>query len=172
MRNQVFFIESSEVCICPECKEKLEYRDKVQRGQKQIGGARKIFMINRMKCTNKSCGKLHRQLTDGMIKFKQYSAEVIEDVIERVITEDDPVDYPCERTMKLWRLWFELNRMQMEGQIRSAGYLLYGFLIGFLRAAESLLEEIRRRISPGWLGMVCRIVINTGGSLRTCPGYG
>ena len=72
------------MCICRECNGLLKYRDKVLRGQKQIGGERKLYMINRLKCTG--CGKLHRQLTDGMVKFKQYAAEVIEDVIDEVIT--------------------------------------------------------------------------------------
>ena len=33
----MFFIENSEVCICRECGSLLKYRDKVLRGQKQIG---------------------------------------------------------------------------------------------------------------------------------------
>ena len=148
----------------------LKYRDKVLRGQKQIGGERKLYMINRLKCTG--CGKLHRQLTDGMVKFKQYAAEVIEDVIEEVITEADPIDYPCEGTMKHWRWWFQYNRDQIEGQMRSAGHRLLGFYDGFLSPMESLLEGIRKRISPGWLGMVCRIVNNSGGDLRTKIEYG
>ena len=89
------------------------------RGQKQIGGERKLYMINRLKCTG--CGKLHRQLTDGMVKFKQYAAEVIEDVIEEVITEADPIDYPCEGTMKHWRWWYQYNRDQMEGRTDAFG---------------------------------------------------
>lgn len=123
-----------------------------------------------MKCTG--CGRLHRQLTDGMVKFKQYAAEAIEDVIDGVISETDPIDYPCDGTMKHWRWWFKYNREQMEGQLRSAGYRLQGFSDGFLKPVESLLEGIRKRICPGWLGMVCRIVNNTGGSLRVKPEYG
>ena len=34
----MFFIESSEVCICPECNGELKYRDKAPRIQKQSGG--------------------------------------------------------------------------------------------------------------------------------------
>ena len=126
-------------------------------------------MINRMECTG--CGRIHRQLTDGMVKFKQYAAEVIEDVIDGVISESDPIDYPCEGTMKHWHWWFGYNKEQMEGQIRSAGYRLQGFSDGFLKPAESLLEEIRKRVSPGWLGMICRIVNNTGGRLMVKPEY-
>ena len=167
MRKSEFFIESEEVCICPECGALLKYRDKVLRGQKQTGGERKWYMINRMKCTNKSCGRLHRQLTDGMVKFKQYSAETIEDVLDEVISEEDGLEYPCEKTMKLWRLWFYHNKAQMEGQIRSAGYRLLDFSDGFLKVQDSLLDELRVRISPGWLGMICRLIYNTGGALRT-----
>lgn len=142
------------------------------RGQKQIGGERKLYMVNRMKCTNVSCGRIHRQLTDGMVEFKQYAAEVIEDVLDGVISESDPIDYPCEGTMKHWRWWFQYNKAQMEGQMRSAGYRLCGFIDGFLKSTESLLEEIRKRISPGWLGAVCRIVNNSGGSLMVYPESG
>lgn len=166
----MFFIESNEVCICPECKGLLKYRDRVLRGQKQTGGERKFYMICRMKCSG--CGKLHRQLTDQMIKFKHYAAEVVEDVIDEVITEADPIDYPCEGTMKNWRWWFQYNREQIEGQILSVGYHLLGFYDGSLNHVGSLLEEIRKRISPGWLGMVCRIVNNSGGALRTKMEYG
>ena len=166
----MFFIESSEVCICPECKEKLKYRDRVLRIQKYEGGEKKIFAINRMKCTG--CGRLHRQLTDGMIKFKHYAAEVIEDVVDDVVSEEDGLEHPCEGTMKHWRWWFQYNKAQMEGQLRSAGYRLCGFAEGFMKPAESLLNGICERISPGWLGMVCRVIYNSGGSLMVSPAIG
>ena len=126
-------------------------------------------MINRLKCTKESCGRLHRQLTDQMIKFKQYAAGVIEDVLDGVISEKDGLEHPCDGTMKHWRWWFEFNRIQMEGQIRSAEYRLHGFDDGFMESVGSLLEEIRKKLSPGWLGTVCRIVNNSGGELRASP---
>lgn len=128
-------------------------------------------MINRLKCTNKSCGKLHRQLTDGMVKFKHYSAETIEDVLDGVISEEDGLEQPCENTMKHWRWWFAHNRIQMEGQIRSAGHGLLDLGDRFLKTGISLLEGIRKRISPGWLGTVCRIIYNSGGVLGTSPSW-
>ena len=126
-------------------------------------------MINRLKCTNESCGKLHRQLTDGMVKFKHYSAEVVEDVLDGIISEEDGLEQPCDNTMKHWRWWFAYNRTQMEGQIRSVGYGIMDLCDGFLKSGFSLLEGIRERISPGWLGTVCRIIYNSGGALRTSP---
>ncbi len=147
----------------------MKYRDKVLRGQKQIGGEREWYMINRLKCTNESCGRLHRQLTDEMVIHKQYAAEVIEDVIDGVVSETDPISDPCDATIRHWRWWFSYNKDQIEGQMRSAGYRHCGFHHGFLKPAESLLEEIRMRISPGWLGVVCRIVNNSGGEIRPSP---
>ncbi|MBR5420179.1 MAG: hypothetical protein IK115_03415, partial [Lachnospiraceae bacterium] len=71
-----------------------------------------------------------------------------------------------------WRWWFSYNRERMEGYIRSAGYRLHGFAGGPGRAGDSMLDRYRERISPGWLGKVCRIVNNIGGSLAVSPGYG
>lgn len=167
-----FYIKSDEVCICPECKSVLKYRDKVLRYQKLIGGERKLYMINRLQCTKEGCRKLHRQLTDGMIKFKQYAAEVIEDVIDGVISEEDGLKNPCDGSMKHWRWWFLYNEEQMEGYLRSASCRLHGFDTGLVKHMGSLLEEIRENISPGWLGKVCRIVNNLGGALRLSPEYG
>ena len=149
----------------------LKYRDRVLRGQKQIGGERKLYKINRMQCTNGGCRKLHRQLTDGMIKFKQYAAEVIEDVIDGVISEEDGLKNPCDGSMKHWRWWFLYNMKQMEGHLRSVEYHLHGFESVEESPRDSLLDKYREEISPGWLGKVCRIVNNIGGSLRAAPGY-
>lgn len=127
-------------------------------------------MINRMKCTR--CGKLHRQLTDRMIKFKQYAAEVIEDVIDGVISEEDGLQNPCDGTMRHWRWWFLYNEEQIEGHLQSAEYRLHDFDNGSAKRMGSLLNKIREDISPGWLGKVCRIVNNIGGDLRLSPKYG
>jgi len=107
-----------------------------------------------------------------MIKFKQYAAEVIEDVIDGVISEEDGLENPSEGTMKHWRWWFMYNKAQMEGHLRSAEYRLHGFESGLSKTSESLLDEIREGISPGWLGKVCRIVNNIGGVLRASPEHG
>ena len=76
----MFFIESEEECICPECKSGLKYRDKVLRIQRYRDSEPKWFAINRLKCTNESCGRIHRQLPDEMVKFKHYSAEDIRNI--------------------------------------------------------------------------------------------
>lgn len=122
-----------------------------------------------MKCTD--CKKIHRQLADFMVPYKQYTGEVIEDVIDGVVSEDDPIDYPCETTMKHWRWWARFNEPQIEGQIRSSAYRFLDFTEQFLKSCEYLLKELKRRISPGWLSAVCRFIYNSGGrlsSVREC----
>lgn len=41
--------------VCPEWKRILKYRDKVLRGQRQIGGKRKPYMLSRLKFWNEGC---------------------------------------------------------------------------------------------------------------------
>lgn len=169
MSNLVFFIESKEECICNECGHRLKYRDKVLRIQRYRDNEPKWFVINRLKCTNESCGKLHRQLPDEMIEFKHYSSEDIEDVIDEVIDENDVEMTPCEATIKHWRWWFQFNKDQMERQLHSVVYRFFDQGFGLSDSKDSLLEEIRKRISPGWLGMCYRIINNSGGIIRTSP---
>lgn len=149
----------------------MVYRDMVKRGQKLVGGDREWYMINRLKCTGDGCGRIHRQLTDSMVPYKQYSGEVVEDVVDDVVTESDPVSYPCEKTMNLWRWWYLVNHTQMEGQLRSAGYRHLDFGSEFLKSGVSLLDELKNRISPEWLMVVTRIFTNTGGRFLTVPAW-
>ena len=58
-----------------------------------------MYMINRLKCTNESCRKIHRQPTDDIVKFKHYCAETIEDVLDDVISEEDGLKQPCQPTI-------------------------------------------------------------------------
>lgn len=141
------------------------YRDMVKRIHRIEGGKTEWYMINRMRCTNEDCRRYHRQLPDCMVKFKHYSSETIEDVLDGVISEEDPLDGPGKQTMQNWREWFRINETNLEGQIRSAGYRILDLGYEFLRSSESLLGKIRESISNGWLGSVCRMVINSGGDL-------
>ena len=167
MRNAEFFVESKEECICPKCKGKLKYRDSVPRIQRYADNEYRWLMVGRYQCTNESCGKLHRVLPDEIIKFKHYSAETIEDVLDEVISEEDGLDHPCDSTMRHWRWWFVYNEQQIEGQLRSAVYRFLEQGYGLLGSMDSLLEAIRKKISPGWLGMCYRIINNSGGCIST-----
>ena len=108
-------------------------------------------------------------MPDFLTPYKHYETEAIEDVRDEVITEDDPIDYPCNITMQRWRGWFEKNKANLDGQIRSAGYRLLDFGAEFLKSTDSLLEELRNRISPGWLSAVVKMIYNSDGRIVPYP---
>lgn len=169
--KKIFFVISEEDATCPECGSPLRRRDKKLRVQKEAGGGRKWFAINRLKCTNDGCRRLHNELPDCMVPYKHYAAEVIEDVLDEVVGPDDPEteNYPCEATMKHWKWWLSRNETNVNGQVRSALHRLLDLEDEFLKSSESLLEELRKRISPGWLATAVRIVWNSGGRLEPRP---
>ena len=122
-------------------------------------------MIERRKCTNESCHRTHRLLPDICIPYKHYDAGVIEDVIDGTLDEDAlcEEDYPCESTIQRWRSWAEKFLCNAEGQIRSAAYRILDLPEEFLWFRKSLLEELKERLSYGWLAAAIRVHINTGG---------
>ena len=125
-----------------------------------------------MKCTNEKCGKLHNELPDCLSPHKHYDTGLIEDVVDEVITADDLEieNYPCEDTMKHWKLWNSLNEVNINGQIKSTTYRFLDFGTEFLQSTDSLLQELRKRISPGWLAVVNRFIYNSGGRIDPSPG--
>ena len=152
-----FLVESNEDSICPICGAPLTTRDHRKRVWKKECGKKSWVMIRRLVCTNKDCNHLHNELPDFLIPYKHYEAQLIEDVIDETITEDDVVemDYPSLMTIKVWTEWFERNISNIDGLIRSAVYRFFEFKDEFLKSKESLLEELRKRICPGWLGLLC-----------------
>ena len=141
------------------------------RVHKEAGGRKSWFAINRLRCSNERCGRLHNELPDCMIPYKHYGSGIIEDVVDEVVGPDDPEteDYPCEATMKHWKWWLSRNESNINGQMRSMAQRLLDLDIGFLKSSESLLEELRRRISPGWLSVVTRFIYNSGGRIEPYP---
>lgn len=171
MRKQIFFITSKEECTCPCCGGRLKYRDHRLRIHKLAGGGKEWYQIRRLKCTDDKCRKLHNELPDCMFPYKHYDAGLIGDVVEGIVSEDDieTEDYPCEGTIKHWKWWMQVNEKNMEGQIRLAAHRFLDFGCGFLKSAGSLLEEIKKRISPGWLRSAARFIYNSGGRIEPHP---
>lgn len=103
--------------------------DRKLRVHKEAGGKKSWFSINRLKCTNKNCGKLHNELPDCMIPYKHYGSEIIEDVVDEVVGPDDieTENYPCEGTMKHWKWWMLYNEANINGQMRSMLHHLLDF---------------------------------------------
>lgn len=168
-RKKIFFVCSKEVLICPICGSRLSLRDHKKRIWKKAGGKRDWLLIERMQCTNENCRKLHNALPDLVVPHKHYESQLIEAVIDGVVTEDylETEDYPCGMTMKRWRAWYQNNKAAAEGQIRQAADRFLDLKEEFLRSTESLLEGIRNRIEIGWLSIMLKILYNSGG--RSIP---
>ena len=147
-------------------QEKKGWADRVLR---KAGGGKVRYKIEVRRCTCDSCGKSNRQLPDVWLPYKQYEADLIEDVIDGVITEDDLIneghDYPCEITLKRWIDWAEKLMVYAEGHIRMTLHRIFELPYSFLASQLSLLEEIQNRIPQGWLKAIVATMINTGGSV-------
>lgn len=122
------------------------------------------MLIERRKCTNKSCHKTHRLLPDISLPYKHYDAGVIEDVIDGTIDEEAlSEEYnPSDSTLQRWRKWAERLMKDLEGHMRSAAYRILEMTEEFLNTRVSLLEGLRERLNYGWLSAAMRIYINTG----------
>jgi hypothetical protein len=136
----------------------------VRRISRKIGGENDWMLIERRKCTNKSCHKTHRLLPDISLPYKHYDAGVIEDVIDGTIDEEAlSEEYnPSESTLQRWRKWAERLMRDLEGHMRSAAYRILEMTEEFLNTRVSLLEGLRERLNYGWLSAAMRIYINTG----------
>lgn len=170
-KRRIFLVISEEDSVCPVCGSPLCRRDKKRRIYKEAGGKVSWFIINRLRCTNDNCRKLHSELPDCIVPYKHYGAEIVEDVIEEVVTSDDieTEDYPCEGTMNHWKWWMSHNEQNINGQMKSMLHRLLDLNVEFLGSRESLLEGLRERISPGWLSAVIRFIYNSGGRIEPCP---
>ena len=134
---------------------------------KQEGGEKSVLRIERMRCTNNGCGRLHNALPDCMVPYKHYACEVIAGVLDGIITPDDTEDedYPCEATMLRWKHWLMVNCLRIEGYLKSIGYCLFGGGGETLESNVSLLETLRS--SNGcWLEAILRMIYNSGGFLE------
>ena len=170
-RTEIFLINSKEEGICPCCGSPLKYRDSRKRVHKIAGGGKECYLIRRLRCSSDKCRRLHNELPDCMCPYKHYDAGLIEDVVDGVVSEEDTEteDYPCEGTMKHWRWWLHRNEKNIEGQIREAAHRFLDLGGKFLKSRASLLEEMKERISPGWLKAASRAIYNSGGRIEPYP---
>lgn len=93
---------SSSTSTCPMCGGKLKPYDKVLRIVRTKGRKTKRVSIRRLRCTE--CGGLHREIPQYICPYKQYEKDVIQGVLEGLITCETLgyEDYPCEMTMRRW----------------------------------------------------------------------
>lgn len=150
----------------------MKRRDKRRRIHRLSGGKTEWYLINRLKCTGENCGRLHNELPECLSPYKHYDTQLIEDVLDGVVSEEDTEceDYPSEQTMNHWRYWLQQNEKHIDGQLKSTGDRLLDLGIEFARFTDSLLKELKKRISPGWLKLINRFLYNTGGGWIPNPG--
>lgn len=88
---------------CPDCGGRLKYYDKVSRILRTKGRSTTYVQIRRLRCVD--CGKVHREIPDYILPYKQYEAEIVNGVVAGLITCETfgYEDYPCEMTMQRWR---------------------------------------------------------------------
>lgn len=101
MKGADFMVKSGEV-FCPKCGGDLKFYDIVTRFIKSKYGVQSRIKIRRLRCIK--CKAVHREIPDGVMAYKQYESEMIQGVVEGIITSDTLgfEDYPCELTMKRW----------------------------------------------------------------------
>lgn len=89
--------------ICPNCGGDLKYYDSVRRIVRMNKRRIKWIKIRRLRCS--TCGCVHRELPSYILPYKQYEAEIIQGVLEDLITCEtfEYEDYPCEVTMIRWK---------------------------------------------------------------------
>lgn len=90
--------------VCPDCGGVLVGYDHVFRTVKTKNGKKSRVRIFRFQC--KSCGKVHRELPEDILPYKQYEKEIVEGVREGLISSEvlGFEDYPSESTMDRWRI--------------------------------------------------------------------
>lgn len=91
-----------ETHTCPDCGRKTMYYDTVQRIRREKRGTKELIAIKRYRCAH--CRKIHRELPETLLPYKQYDKEIIRGVVEGWITSETLgyEDYPCEMTMHRW----------------------------------------------------------------------
>lgn len=160
--KKLFFCgEVKDRTPCPECSEKLKYRDSVLRTFKEEGGDKNSIIIRRLKCCY--CLSLHRELPDFIAPHKHYTTDVIENVVDELINDGD-YDYPCERTMIRWKNWTLRNTSGINGYLKSIAFRMLNFSGEFLESGVCLLNKLQEE-GEGWLGKVLRVIYNSGGFL-------
>ena len=91
-------------------------------------------------------------------------------MLDGSLTTDDLKyeNYPCEKTVERWRAWLEQNRTDIDGFMKSAGYRLLGYGEELLYSTVSLLKQMMCSVD-NWLGIILRIIYNSGGRLQPFP---
>ena len=171
-----FFFFYWEEPACNVCGANLKYRDQVPRIMRDYNGKKSYVMIERRKCQNPNCKKLHRCLPSQLTRFKHFMTEIIENTVDDIVIPEDPedpaaekagaiIESPSLRTVIRWKEWITHNKANINGYLKSFGHSILGLSIQFLKSGISLLDELRCD-GGGWLATVQHVIYNAGGFLE------
>ena len=140
---------------------------------KRYNGDVSYVMIERRRCQNPACRKLHRCLPSQLTRFKHFLTEIIEETIDDIVKPEDPeapdkyyIESPSPRTVAGWKEWIIHNTPYINGYLKAAGHGILGFSTQFLKSRISLLDELRKTAEGGWLAAIQSTIYNSGGSLE------
>lgn len=143
---------------CPDCMEPMVQYDSRRRICKLYEGQTNHLIVCRFECRNKNCQcGVITVLPPVSTPYKWYATEVIQDVIDEVITPEtsESADlYPCERTIKRWKKWYSINKNQIDGMFKTVGSRIEGFGEELLNSTESIIDQLKDRLSDMWLTAV------------------
>lgn len=165
----IFLFEGSDTSSarCPVCGSPLKHRDHIRRVWRIHGGGKRYVLVERLQCQNDKCRRIHNALPEFLTPFKHYGSEVIEDVVDEVVSSEEDEsglcgDYPCEKTMNHWKEWIRRRTDDINGALKSVGCRVLGFSEQLLYSGVSLLDQLRAG-GAGWLGTATRFIYNSGG---------
>lgn len=95
---------------CPKCNSETRMFDHVWRIVRSKNRKKTFVRICRVRCLQ--CGYIHRVLPKYLIPYKHYDKNIIEGVIEGLITQETLgyEDYPSETTIFRWIKEFESQK--------------------------------------------------------------
>lgn len=135
----------------------MRYRDRCIRNCKDAVSERIRLSIRRLACCE--CHRLHRELPDFLVPFKQYVCDVIEAAIEGKSDEICAEDSSIRR----WRQWFGRSQVHFWGVLGAAAATVGTPAPQVHDRSGSLLQNIREhlQIKRGWLSRLVRITVNS-----------
>ena len=126
---------------------------------------RVTLIIRRMKCD--SCSRIHHELPDCIVPYKQYSSAVIEALLSLKGDDIKEATFPGESS-SMYRIisWFSLLRLYFEGVLNSLK-LQWKDDLEIQKDLASLLPLVATSLPAGWLKMLVRYAVNSGFWLQT-----
>jgi len=154
--EDLFWVKSKEVSICPCCGEPLSGYDHHLRLLRLRCGIKVRLLVPRAFCRN--CHRLHTQLPSFVQPYKHYEAMVIQQVMDGKSLSTCPAE---DSTIRRWQAALRHAAAYFE-------MLLYAARHKKRPLFDALLLAELRKSSRRWLTSVTRMLISAQVDLPTC----